>query len=74
MAGFSEQLQEALDLLPSYDKPESFDDFKARLYAKNPNGGRDVFAHMIKNDMLRKELVRDSAQNVQLVVSKLEVK
>jgi hypothetical protein len=74
LASFNDQLKQAVELLPSADKPMIFDDYKAQLYSVNPDGGKAVFTHMIKNDLLRKELARDSSGNVILVVSKLAVK
>lgn len=74
MASFNEQVKQAIDLLPSADKPMLFNDYKAKLYSVNPDGGKAVFTHMIKNDLLRKSLDRDTSGNVVLNVSKLDVK
>ena len=74
MASFNEQLKQAVDLLPPVEKPILFNDYKAQLYDVNPDGGKAVFTHMIKNDLLRKYLDRDTNGNVILVVSKLAVK
>ena len=74
MKSFNEQLKDAIELLPPGGKQVVFDDYKAQLYAANPDGGKAVFTHMIKNDLLGKELVRDASGNIALVVSRLAVK
>lgn len=56
----------AVELLPKVGEWVEFDAYKANLYSANPEKGRDVFAHMIKNDLVLKKL--DTNTNGQVVV------
>jgi hypothetical protein len=56
----------AVDLLPKVGEWVEFDKYKESLYNANPQKGRDVFAHMIKNDLVLKKL--DTNANGQVVV------
>lgn len=69
-SAFDGLVKEAVALLPADGGKVVFDDYKANLYAKQPETGRDVFAHMIKADIINKELGRDKDSNVVLYVSR----
>jgi hypothetical protein len=56
----------ALELLPPLGKEVEFDVYKSKLYAANPEKGRDVFAHLIKKDLIGKKLSHD--ENLKIVV------
>lgn len=56
----------AVDMLPKTGEWVEFDKYKADLYQANPSKGRDVFAHLIKNDLVLKKL--DTNTNGQVVV------
>jgi len=56
----------AIDLLPQAGEWVEFDNFKSSLYQSNPEKGRDVFAHIIKNDLVNKKL--DTNTDGQVVV------
>lgn len=45
-----------LELLPPVGQDVEFEAYKAQLYAAYPDSGRDAFAHMIKRDLVKKEL------------------
>jgi hypothetical protein len=53
-------VQAALDLLPPAGTEVEFDAYKAQLYAVNPDNGRDAFAHILKRDLVNKQLVTTS--------------
>jgi len=56
----------AVELLPKAGEWMEFDKFKSTLYSANPEKGRDVFAHIIKNDIVLKKL--DTNADGQVVV------
>jgi len=56
----------AIELLPKVGEWVEFDAYKSNLYAANPAKGKDVFAHIIKNDLVLKKL--DTNTNGQVVV------
>jgi hypothetical protein len=58
MAGknMDEVVKSAVALLPPVGQDIEFDEFKAKLYAAEPNNGRDAFALMLKNDLVNKTL------------------
>jgi len=63
-------IAEALALLPPVGQSVEFEAYKAKLYAANPEKGRDVFAHLIKKDLLDKKLSRDAAQKIIVLLSR----
>lgn len=65
-----EMVLEALDLLPPAGQKMEFEVFKAKLYASNPSKGRDVFAHIIKNDLAVKELGRNASNKIVVNLSR----
>ncbi|MBI1278192.1 MAG: hypothetical protein GC179_08700 [Anaerolineaceae bacterium] len=53
-----EQIEAAVEMLPPAGETILFDEFKAKLYAANPNGGRDAFAFMLKNGLAKTTVQR----------------
>lgn len=58
MAGktLQESIDAAVNLLPPLGQEVEFNAYKAKLYAADPNNGRDAFAHMIKKEVIAKKL------------------
>jgi len=50
--------EQAVELLPAVGQTMEFDAYKAKLYAQFPESGRDVFSHLIRNDIVAKKLAR----------------
>lgn len=50
----------ALELLPPVGQVVEFDTFKGQLYATDPDGGKDAFTHIIKNNLVKRDLVRNA--------------
>ncbi len=73
MAGseMQDMIGSALDLLPKPGEWVEFDAYKADLYEANPAKGRDVFAHLIKRDLVAKKLDTDTNGNVKVFLSRL---
>jgi len=59
----------AIDLLPSTGTIE-FNAYKAKLYAAQPDGGRDAFAHMIRANLINKSLERDAGGKPKVMLSR----
>lgn len=64
-------IDSALDLLPPVGETVEFDAFKAQLYAADPDGGRDAFAHIIKRDLAKKKLTRNAEGKMVVILSRL---
>ncbi len=73
-SAFDGMVAEAVALLPADGSGMVFDTYKQNLYAQMPEQGRDVFAHMIKADIINKVLDRDKNGNVVLLVSRKAAK
>lgn len=71
MASLDDIVKAGIAMLPPAGEKMVFDDFKAKLYAAYPDGGRDAFARMIKADLIKKELDKDKDGNHVLLVSRL---
>lgn len=71
MATSDDIVKAGIDMLPPAGQTIEFDAFKAQLYAKYPDGGRDAFARMIKADLIKKELTKDKDGKMALLVSRL---
>jgi len=73
MAGSSMQqmVESAVQLLPAKGTWMEFDEYKAKLYSANPSNGRDVFAHIIKNDLVLKKLDVNTAGSVVVLLSRV---
>lgn len=69
-----ELVVQALELLPPAGQTMEFDAYKAKLYAAIPDNGRDVFAHMIKRDLVGKKLSRKSDGSVAILLSRKATK
>ena len=69
-----EMIASALELLPAAGSKVEFDVYKSKLYAANPEKGRDVFAYMIKRDLVQKELSRNSDGAVVVMLSRKATK
>lgn len=65
-SSMQEMISSAVELLPKKGEWVEFDTYKDNLYGKNPAKGKDVFAHIIKNDLVLKKL--DTNTNGQVVV------
>lgn len=57
---FEDQLDEALALLPAVGQWMEFNEYKAKLYSANPQGGQPVFERMLKFDVVQKKLDVDT--------------
>lgn len=53
-----EQIDAAVELLPPVGESIEFNAFKAKLYAANPDGGKDAFTYMIKNGLVKTKVTR----------------
>lgn len=63
---------DAIALLPPVGQTVEFNAYKSTLYAANPDGGKDVFARMIKAGLVNKKLSRNSAGEVTVLLSRKE--
>lgn len=66
-----QQIADALELLPVEGEVD-FDAYKAQLYAQNPDNGKVVFTHMIKNKLFSRRL-EVNAPDVLVYVSRKAV-
>jgi len=65
-----ELVVQAIALLPAVGQSVEFEAYKANLYAAIPDNGRDVFAHLIKKDLVGKKLSRDKDGNIVVMLSR----
>jgi hypothetical protein len=72
MAGktLDDSVKAAVDLLPAVGTEMEFDAYKAKLYAADPDNGRDAFAHMIKKEIVNKKLSRDASGKIVVMLSR----
>lgn len=63
-------VNEAVEMLPPAGEKVEFNAYKAQLYAANPDNGRDVFAHMIKREVVKKELGRNEENAIVVLLSR----
>lgn len=70
--GMDEMLGDAIEMLPPAGKTIVFDDFKAQLYAANPNNGRDVFSYLIRQGLIQKKLSKNSDGQMVVLLSRKE--
>lgn len=54
-----ESINGALELLPPVGQTVEFNVFKGQLYAADPDGGKDAFTHIIKNNLVKRDLRRN---------------
>lgn len=66
----NDMVQSAIDLLPASGEWVEFDDYKADLYAANVTKGQDVFAHLIKRDLILKKLDTNTEGRVVVMLSR----
>jgi len=66
--------KEALDLLPPNGSKVEFNAYKAQLYAANESNGKDVFTHLLKKELIGRELGRDKDGKVIVNLFRLGVK
>jgi len=62
-ASIDDQIEQALSLLPATGEVE-FDQYKANLYAQNPDGGKAVFTAILKAKMLGRRLDMSTGQPI----------
>lgn len=60
----------ALELLPAEGGKVEFDTFKGQLYGADPDGGKDAFTYIIKNDLVKRELERNSEGKMVVMLSR----
>lgn len=60
----------ALEMLPPAGSVVEFDAFKSSLYAADPDGGKDAFTYMIKNDLVKRDLTRNSEGKIVVNLSR----
>jgi hypothetical protein len=65
------QIDQALSLLPATGEIE-FDQYKANLYAQNPDGGKAVFTAIIKGKMANRRLDMSTGKPVVFLARKSE--
>lgn len=70
MATLQDAVDVALELLPPVGQKIEFDEFKAKLYADQPDNGRDAFARIIKQDLAVKELSRNADGKIIVLLSR----
>jgi hypothetical protein len=63
-------VQSAIELLPAAGQWMDFDEYKAKLYLANPQNGRDVFAHLLKGDLIDKKMQPGKDGKPQVVVGR----
>lgn len=71
MASFNDNLKAAIELLPKAGDKVKFDEYKAKLYDAQPDSGQAVFARLIKQDLIGKELADDGTGKPVLMVFRL---
>lgn len=54
-----DNINAALDLLPPAGEKVEFDTYKGQLYGANPDGGKEAFTHILKNNLVNRELSRN---------------
>lgn len=65
-----QMVTEAVAMLPASGQSVEFDTYKANLYAANPNNGRDVFSHLIRQGVVNKKLSRNSNGEMVVLLSR----
>lgn len=65
-----EMVRGSLDLLPPAGQKVDFDEYKSQLYAAYPDNGRDVFAHLIKREIVNKNLERNAEGKLVVMISR----
>jgi hypothetical protein len=63
-------VNEAVDMLPPKGEKVEFNAYKAKLYAANPDNGQAVFSHMIKREVVNKELGRNEENAIVVLLSR----
>lgn len=59
-----EQIDAAVEMLPPAGQRVEFDEFKAQLYAANPDGGKDALTYMLKNRLVTTTVVRQADKSM----------
>jgi len=65
-----EQVAEAVELLPPVGEAIEFNEFKAKLYAVNPDGGKDAFTFMLKNGMVKSKVKRQPDKSMKTTLER----
>jgi hypothetical protein len=65
-----ESIDAAVELLPPAGQSIEFDEFKAQLYAANPDGGRDAFAYMLKNKLVKTTVTRQADKSMRTTLER----
>lgn len=65
-----EMIGAALALLPPAGQTVEFEAYKQKLYAANPTNGRDVFAHLLKRDLVGKKISRNAQGGMVVLLSR----
>jgi len=65
-----QMVDDAVALLPPTGQTIEFDAYKATLYAANPNNGRDLFSHMIRQNVISKKLSKNSSGQMVVLLSR----
>lgn len=60
----------ALELLPATGQKVEFDTFKGQLYGADPDGGKDAFTHIIKNNLVKRDLERNADGKLVVMLSR----
>lgn len=74
MGDLDTMAKQALDMLPADGSKVTFDAYKSQLYAANEANGKDVFTHLLKKELVGRELGRDSNGKVVVHLFRLKVK
>jgi len=68
-----EMVNNAIALLPPAGEWVEFDEYKSNLYSSNPQNGRDVFAHLIRRELVLKRLDTNTDGKVVVFLSRLNM-
>lgn len=70
MPSLEDVVKAGIELLPPVGQKVEFDEYKAKLYAAYPDGGKDAFARMIKAELVNKELSADANGKMVVLLSR----
>jgi len=70
MASMQDSVGVAVGLLPPEGSKVEFNAYKSQLYSALPENGKDVFAHMIKANLINKELDRNDEGAIVVMLSR----
>lgn len=63
------QIEEAVAMLPPAGEAIEFDEFKAKLYAANPDA-KDAFSFMLKNNLVKARVKRQPDKSMKTTLER----